>query len=372
MIKVGITGQSGFLGTHLFNTMGLFPKEFERVSFKDEYYGEAQLLHSFVQQCDVVVHLAAMNRHHDPEIIYKTNIELTNRLIEALDQAAHGPHVLISSSIQEDRDNLYGRSKKESRELLERWAVKNRAPFTGFVFPNIFGPFGDPYYNSFIATFSHQLTHNETPSIEVDNTVPLLYVDEVVHIILHAIRTTEINERIRIQHTSAFKVTEILEKLKEYQSSYVEKGTFPALRNQFELNLFNTFRSYMDHRSYYPRALEIHTDPRGSFVETVKTNMGGQFSFSTTKPAITRGNHFHTRKIERFAVIKGKARIQLRRIGSEEVLEFELNGEEPSYVDMPVWYTHNITNTGKEELYTLFWINEFFDPGDVDTYFEKV
>jgi UDP-2-acetamido-2,6-beta-L-arabino-hexul-4-ose reductase len=128
----------------------------------------------------------------------------------------------------------------------------------------------------------------------------------------------------------------------------------------------------MDIAGHYPVKLKMNTDDRGSFFETIKTQLGGQVSFSTTKVGITRGNHFHTRKIERFAVIKGKARIQLRRIGTSEVLNFDLDGNEPSYVDMPVWYTHNITNTGNEDLYTIFWINEFYDPADPDTYFENV
>ena len=128
----------------------------------------------------------------------------------------------------------------------------------------------------------------------------------------------------------------------------------------------------MDIPNHYPVKLVMNTDDRGTFVETIKSSLGGQVSFSTTKPGITRVNHFHTRKIERFAVIKGKARIQLRRIGTDNVINFELDGKEPSYVDMPVWYTHNITNVGDEELYTIFWINEFFDPEDPDTFFEKV
>jgi UDP-2-acetamido-2,6-beta-L-arabino-hexul-4-ose reductase len=118
--------------------------------------------------------------------------------------------------------------------------------------------------------------------------------------------------------------------------------------------------------------LKLNTDDRGSFVETVRLQNGGQVSFSTTKPGITRGNHFHTRKAERFAVIKGKARIQLRKVGTDEVLNFDLSGDEPSFVDMPVWYTHNITNTGKDDLYTIFWISEFYNSNDPDTYFDKV
>lgn len=124
--------------------------------------------------------------------------------------------------------------------------------------------------------------------------------------------------------------------------------------------------------SHFPVKLVPHADSRGVFVETLKLGMGGQVSFSTTVPGITRGNHYHTRKIERFTVIRGKARIQLRKVGTDEVLDFELDGSEPSYVDMPVWYTHNITNTGDEELYTQFWINEWYDPEDGDTYYETV
>ena len=133
--------------------------------------------------------------------------------------------------------------------------------------------------------------------------------------------------------------------------------------------MFNTFRSYIQPR---PVELQQHVDPRGIFVETIKLGVGGQVSFSTTVPGITRGNHYHTRKIERFTVIKGKALIQLRKIGTAEVFNFELDGKKPAYVDIPVWYTHNIKNIGDEELYTQFWINEWYDSNDGDTYFEEV
>jgi UDP-2-acetamido-2,6-beta-L-arabino-hexul-4-ose reductase len=372
MLKIGITGQSGFIGTHLFNTLGLYPDDLERIPFRDDYFQDEAALTRFVGQCDTIVHLAAINRHNDPEVIYRTNIGLVQKLIVALNRTGNKPHLLISSSIQEEKDNLYGKSKKEGREMLASWAKKNNAPFTGFVFPNIFGPFGDPYYNSFIATFSYQLNHNETPQIEVDARIPLLFVNEAVQTIMDAIKAGETNDKLLVPHTSKYKVSEILELLKGYKNQYIENGMIPELKNSFEINLFNTFRSYTDLKNHNPVKLKANSDERGSFVETIKTGIGGQFSFSTTKPRITRGNHFHTRKIERFTVIKGKSRIQLRRIGGEEVLEFELCGEEPSYVDMPVWYTHNITNTGTEELYTLFWINEFYDPDNPDTYFEKV
>ncbi len=379
MIKVGITGQAGFVGTHLFNTLGLLPGKFERIPFEDEFFSDTQKLEEFVKQCDAIVHLAAMNRHNDPQVIYDTNLRLVNQLIAACEKTSSTPHILFSSSTQEERNNLYGKSKREGRELLEKWADKNDSQFTGLIIPNVFGPFGHPYYNSVVATFCHQLTHSETPKIEVDGEMKLIYVGELVKHIIDIIenvyseqKDNVVIQQIKIQHTAETKVSQLLKLLKKYKNNYFGKGEIPALDTPFKLNLFNTFLSYIDHEAFFPFHLKLNTDERGSFVETVKLNSGGQVSFSTTVPGITRGNHFHTRKAERFAVIKGKARIEIRRIGTDKVLSFELDGNQPSFVDMPVWYTHNITNIGNEELYTIFWINEQFNQDDPDTFFEKV
>jgi UDP-2-acetamido-2,6-beta-L-arabino-hexul-4-ose reductase len=189
---------------------------------------------------------------------------------------------------------------------------------------------------------------------------------------LNKIRENKSNTAYLVPHTATAKVSEILELLQGYKNTYQDNGEIPAIRNTFERNLFNTFRCYMDIANYFPVKFIQHTDPRGSFVEVVRLGVGGQVSFSTTVPGITRGNHYHTRKIERFAVIKGKALIQLRRIGTDEVFDFYLDGDQPAYVDMPIWYTHNIKNIGDEVLYTNFWINEFYDANDGDTYFENV
>lgn len=390
MIKVGITGQAGFVGTHLFNTLGLSPDKFVRVPFEDSYFAEQSKLEEFVRSCDAIVHLAAMNRHNDPEVIYNTNISLVKQLIDACEATNSTPHILFSSSTQEERDNLYGKSKKEGRKLLEDWADRNNASFSGFIIPNVFGPFGHPYYNSVIATFCHQLTHNETPKIDVDGEVKLIYVGELVEIIIKEIIRTQITQieqmntdyisenqsnqchQCSIPHTATIKVSELLNKLETFKSNYFERGEIPCLDNPFDRNLWNTFLCYLDHESFYPYHLKLNTDNRGSFVETLKLNSGGQVSFSTTVTGITRGNHFHTRKAERFAVIKGKARIELRRIGTDKVMSFDLDGSQPSFVDMPIWHTHNITNVGDEELYTIFWINEHYDASNPDTYFEQV
>lgn len=405
MIKIGITGQAGFMGTHLFNYLKL-QEGVELIPFRDEFFDTKETLEKFVKQCDTIVHLAAMNRHENPQVIYDTNIRLVKDLIFACENTNSKPHILMSSSTQEERNNLYGKSKKEGRELLESWAKKNNANFTGMVIPNVFGPFGQPYYNSVIATFCHQLTHGEEPEIKVDGELKLIYINELVEKFWYKIKDVEdkgqkskdkrqkfalskvevekdksektkgktqkgLIEKYEVPHTSVNKVSEILEILKRYKEQYFENGIIPKINNSFELALFNSFRCYFP-VDKFPFYLKKNTDNRGSFVEIIRTNVSGQYSYSTTKPGITRGDHYHTRKIERFAVISGKASIELRRIGTDEVISYELDGENPSFVDMPIWTTHNITNIGDTDLFTLFWINEPYNEADPDTYFEKV
>jgi UDP-2-acetamido-2,6-beta-L-arabino-hexul-4-ose reductase len=372
MLKVGITGQSGFIGSHLYNTLALYPEEFERIEFKKHFYSDNQLLDLFVSQCDVIVHLAALNRHNNPQIIYDTNIEIVKKLTASLERTKSKAHVIISSSTQEVKDTLYGKSKKQGRKILADWAKKENALFTGMIIPNVFGPFGNPYYNSVIATFSYQLSHNNEPKIEVDGELKLIYVGEIVIEIINVIKQKIHNPTYVVKATSQFKVSDILLRLNKYKEKYLVRGEIPILRSLFEINLFNTFRSYIDYKSHFPVHFVKHSDFRGSFVEVIRLGIGGQVSFSTTLPEVTRGNHYHTRKIERFAVIKGKALIKIRRIGTDEILDFYLDGDKPSYVDIPIWYTHNITNIGDEVLYTNFWINEFYDTSDPDTYFEIV
>jgi UDP-2-acetamido-2,6-beta-L-arabino-hexul-4-ose reductase len=298
-----------------------------------------------------------------------------NQLIGACESTNSKPHILFSSSTQEECDNLYGKSKKEGRILFEDWARKNNASFTGLVIPNVYGPFGNPYYNSVVATFCHQLTHEETPKIEIDGCMKLIFVGELVNEIIRIVEEGSNSKAISsyfVPHSAEIKVSELLQKLSEFKENYFDKGFIPNLDDPFDRKLFNTFLCYIDHKSFFPFPLKLNTDQRGSFVEIIKLQSGGQISFSTTVPGVTRGNHFHTRKAERFAVINGKARIEIRRIGTNQVLSFELNGAQPSFVDMPIWHTHNITNVGNEDLYTIFWISEHYDTNDPDTFFEKV
>lgn len=379
MIKVGITGQAGFIGCHLFNTLGLFPDKYFRINFEDDFFKDEAKLNDFVESCDVIIHLAAMNRHSDEQVIYSTNRKLVQQLIESCNATNSKPYIIFSSSTQEERHNLYGKSKREGRELFKNWAEINNACFSGLVIPNVFGPFGKPFYNSVVATFCHQLTHYQEPKIDIDGNINLIFVEELVHHILQKIdeyqkikEKSSFVETVTIPYTASIKVSELLMLLKSFKDNYLSLGIFPDLNNVFIRNLFNTFVCYIDHRNHFPFSLKLNTDERGTFVETVKLNSGGQISFSTTKSGITRGNHFHIRKAERFAVIKGKAKIELRRIGTNDKITFLLDGLQPSFVDMPIWHTHNITNIDNDEVYTIFWISEQYDAKDPDTFFETV
>jgi len=372
MLKIGITGQKGFIGTHLYNTLGLYPHLYERVEFEREMFESESALDHFVSQCDVIVHLAAMNRHMNEHVIYDTNIKLVKKFIAALDRTRSSAHVLFSSSSQEDREGLYGKSKSEGRELLAEWAKRSSGCFTGLIIPNVFGPFGLPEYNSFIATFCYRLTHGQMPDVRLDTRIKLIYVAELVQFILDRIDERKTNISCSVVCTEEIEVSSVLTLLKGYQKQYFVNGQIPEIKTSFEKNLFNTFRSYIDHGQHFPQKLVRHADQRGAFVEIIRLGVGGQVSFSTTAPGVTRGNHYHTRKIERFAVISGRALIQLRRVGTSKVLEFEVSGSEPAYVDMPIWYTHSIRNIGNDILYTNFWIDEFYNPLDADTFIEDV
>ena len=201
--------------------------------------------------------------------------------------------------------------------------------------------------------------------------MPLLYIDEVIDQLLNVLELKGIN-KIEVPHQKEIKVDEVLSLLKEFHKAYIKNGDIPKLESAFDIQLFNTFRSAINSKEFFPIPYKTHKDERGCFSELMRSHTKGQVSFSTTKPGITRGNHFHTRKIERFSVIHGEAMIAFRTIGDEEIIEFKLSGKEPSYVDIPILTTHNIVNIGSEDLITVFWINEHYNLDDADVYFEKV
>ena len=242
-----------------------------------------------------------MNRHEDQQVIYDTNVGLVQQLIDACNAANVQPKIIFSSSTQEERDNLYGKSKRDGRELLESWAKDKDGAVTSFVIPNVFGPFGKPFYNSFIATFCHQINQGEEPAIINDSQVNLIYINKLSEKFFNEIiNPTQGIKKYLVPHSSSKKVSEILELLITYNKEYVNNGTVPKVDlNSFELDLFNTFTSYIP-KDYFPRKFVKHSDNRGAFVEIMRAGSAGQSSFSTTAPGITRGNPLPYEKVERF------------------------------------------------------------------------
>ena len=370
-MKIGVTGQHGFIGYHLTQTIKFNHTDYTVVPFQKSYFEDEDSLVKFVSSCDTIVHLAGVNRAQTDQEVYDGNLRLSTTLKKALVSAHFQGHLVFASSSQEKGDSVYGKAKKASRLLLEETMNTLGGSFTALIIPNIFGPFCKPNYNSFVATFCSKIIKGESPEIINDAAVSLLYVGNLVSQILKEIKGPKdtIHE---MQSDIQVKVTEVLRLLNFFKTSYLDNNTIPSLNSTFELELFNTFRSYIDIAQQNPVPIVQHTDERGFFSELIRTDIGGQFSYSTTLPGITRGNHFHTRKIERFMVLEGQAKISLRRIGTDRVYDFFVDGDKPSYVDMPIWYTHNITNIGQAPLITAFWINEPYDQNDPDTYFENV
>jgi UDP-2-acetamido-2,6-beta-L-arabino-hexul-4-ose reductase len=368
-VRIVISGHTGFIGGHLLRNLNLhFPSSKLILLNKEDFISDN--FNDKIQNKDFIYHLAGVNRAETDQEVYSSNIEINSSLLKHLEKINFKGNLYFSSSLQEDSDSLYGKAKKRAREDFERISKKLGFTFYSSPTPNVFGPFCKPFYNSFIATFSHQLLNNQSPKIITDNEVKLIYIDDYISLLLKLLEgKTETN---KFDYIMEIRVSEALEKLNLFFKKYIQENKIPNLESKFDKDLFNTFRSYINYQEYFPRYFKVNADNRGSFFELSKALSMSQSSYSTTNSGVTRGNHFHTRKIERFSVIKGKAKIELRKYLTNEIISFELDGNSPSYVDMPIWYTHNITNIGEEELLTFFWINELYDQNDPDTYSEIV
>jgi len=371
-LKVGITGQNGFIGWHLCYTLKYsYATKFQLIPFERNYFSNSDTLDDFVLKCDCIIHLAGLNRAEEENEIREINLSLSEKLAASFKRINFKGKLIFSSSSQEKNISAYGKSKKEAREVLFKASKKIGFQFIGLIIPNVFGPFCKPNYNSFIATFCHQIINNIEPKIIVNQEVELIYVSHLVEKIIESIHTPS-NQNYIIPSQQIIHVSEVKKLLESYYNLYIKNGEIPSLETTFHINLFNTFRSYLKHEARFPVGHKKNSDNRGNFSEIIKCHSGGQFSYSTTESKATRGNHFHTRKIERFSVIQGEALIKLRKIGSKITHNFKLNGASPSFVDMPIWFAHSITNIGSEPLITLFWINEIYNEKDPDTYFEIV
>jgi UDP-2-acetamido-2,6-beta-L-arabino-hexul-4-ose reductase len=360
---VVITGADGFLGRHLqANLLALGGYEVvgvDRVGFaNDAVLGDA------LRDAGAVVHLAGINRD-TPEAVEFGNIALAQRLVAFLDSVGGAPTVVYSNSIQSEGDSPYGRGKRASAEAIRDWTARSGATLIDLVLPNVFGEGGRPHYNSFVATFCHLLATGEQPVIDVDRTVELIHAQEVAKVITDLLGSKRPG---RVRPTGRqVGVSDVLQTLTTMSHVY-STGQFPSLDDRFSVDLFNTYRSYL-FPARYPLHLDVKEDQRGRFVELAQSQGGaGQTSYSTTHPGIRRGDHFHLRKIERFVVIEGEARIAIRPVTGTTVTTFEVSGRDPAIVDMPTLHTHNITNAGSGVLVTIFWANEIFDPSHPDTF----
>ena len=366
-MKIGITGADGLIGWHQRAYLKAIDGGHEIRLANRATFKRPESLAEFVQSLDAIIHLAGMNRGTDAEV-EATNAALARDLVAACEQTGTCPFLVFANSTHQDRDTPYGRGKRAAANTFRLWAAQSGAGFANLILPHVFGEFGKPFYNSVVSTFCYQLARNETPQIISDGDLELLHVQDVVAHCLRAIQESQRGD-IRLNGVG-MKVSALLQRLTEMRDQY-QSMVLPRLESILDVRLFNTLRSYL-FPGHYPVALTLHGDARGSLFEVVKSMGGGQVFMSTTHPGITRGNHFHTRKVERFLVASGEADICLRKLFGNEVTCFKVSGGAPCYVDIPTFHTHCISNTGQTELVTLFWANEIYDPADPDTFPEWV
>lgn len=361
-MHVVVTGAAGFLGWH--TRLRLHALTDHQVTAIDRHGWSG--LADAVAAADAVIHIAGANRGTDAEVS-STNLQLADDLARALQADGHPVRVVFAGTIQAGGDSAYGQSKAQARDRVAEATQAAGGTFVDVELPNLFGEHARPNYNSFVATFIDAVITGSTPTI-ADAEVGLLHVQDGADFLIQALTEQPAPARNRVTYAG---VAEVWELLKEFHASYLT-GEIPALTDRFLINLFNAYRAAL-FPGHYPIRLVPHDDPRGRFVETVRVRGGeGQSSVSTTVPGITRGEHYHLRKIERFAVLAGRARIDLRRMFTDQVVSFSVSGDEPVAIDMPTGWAHNITNTGDEMLVTQFWAHELFRPDAPDTFPEPV
>ncbi len=362
-MRVVMTGADGFLGWHTrVRLRALTHHEVIPVDVANwDRLGE------LVGTADAVVHFAGINRAPDREV-EEGNARLARELADAVSRAPGAPAIVYANTIQAGNGTPYGTGKAKASKILGEAAAAKGSPFADVVLPNLFGEHGRPDYNSFVATFAHKVVTGASAQVQ-DRPVDLLHVQDAARTFIEALEGA--GRRVVQPAATSTGVATVLD-IFAGQFEVYQRGDIPELPSRLHVNLFNTLRAAM-FPAHFPIPLVRRTDLRGSLVETVRAHGSeGQTFVSTTVPGITRGQHFHLRKIERFVVLSGRARISLRKVLTGEVVDFDVDGSSPAIIDMPTLWAHKITNTGDAELTTLFWTNELFDPQDADTYPEEV
>lgn len=370
MKTVVVTGSDGFIGRNLVVSLQLHPGI--RILCYD-VQSDPATLKSLLDQADFVFHLAGVNRPQDPLEFQTGNIGLTVQICSLLAEGGKKTPILFSSSIQATLDHPYGASKKAAEDALFTYGCESGTMVHIFRLPNVFGKWGRPNYNSGVATFCHNIANGQ-PILVNDRSVVmnLVYIDDVVRAFIDLLDGRELKqgEFSLVEPVYTITLGEIVDLIYSFSESRKKLG-IPNMADPFVKKLYSTYLSYLptDNFSYL---LTMHADERGSFTEFIKTPDRGQVSVNISKPGITKGNHWHHTKNEKFLVVSGRGVISFRRVTGDEVIEYPVSGDRLEVVDIPTGYTHSITNTGETDLVTVMWCNEIYDPGHPDTYFENL
>lgn len=371
MMKILVTGANGFIGKNLI--LHLKNKGYTDILEYDIDCPQ-KLLEKYAKECEFVFHLAGVNRPKDTKEYKEGNFGFTSVLLDTLKKSGNKAPILFSSSIQAAIDNPYGESKKACEDLIFRYGRENGIKTYIYRLPNVFGKWCRPNYNSVVATFCYNIARSLNITINDRETIlELVYIDDVAEEFINTLTNNEnrgVDGLFKVQKTYTVKLGELADKLYAFKENR-KTLLMPSVETDFDRALYSTFISYLPANEFsYP--LDMKRDERGWLTEFIKSKSLGQIFISKTKPGITRGNHWHHSKVEKFLVIQGEAMISLRKIGSDEKIEYPVSGSELRVVDIPAGYTHSITNIGDDELITLFWANEIFSGDKPDTYYEKV
>ncbi|MDD2580820.1 MAG: capsular polysaccharide biosynthesis protein CapF [Desulfuromonadaceae bacterium] len=370
MKTVLITGSNGFVGRNL--TASLAQRKDVKITGFDVDDDQATLS-TLVAEADFIFHLAGVNRPQNVEEFTSGNTGLTQTIASLLQSQGKTTPLLISSSTQAAQDNPYGISKRAAENAVFAYGRQSGAMVYVYRLPNVFGKWCRPNYNSAVATFCNNIATDLPIQINDPNvTMNLVYIDDVVNSFIAALdgRAAVQDDFCQVQPVHTIKLGEIATLIRSFKASR-EDRSIPDMADPFTKKLYSTYLSYLpvDHFSY---PLLMNVNERGSFTEFIKTPDRGQVSVNISKPNITKGDHWHHTKNEKFLVVSGQGMIRFRKVGGEEIIEYQVSGEKLEVVDIPTGYTHNISNTGESDLVTVMWCNELFDPDKPDTFFESV